>query len=256
MKNNRIIDSWNKRNPDSAADERMLSAILSQNHSRQSKRKNVNILNWKLSVPIVACLVLFVVLAGVFGNNAGWFGSKVYTVELNDGTLNFYKSDNMSTAIMDMSFCGLTLSRALTSDESRLLFGDLSVTAHGEFKVADGRLLHVEGDNGKLFNGNLKIIAASPCVPTTDTIIKGIENMSEINGVEVSAGYWITSANSKGIKNIIFYTNFTVYDIKFYVECAGDLGESDTLKAEMASAIDTLTKNKSNKFSTITFTNY
>ena len=75
MKNKQIIDSWNKIVPDGAADERMLRAILGSNRSAKTSKGGISAvdrsLNWKWLVPIAACLVLALVIAGPFLNRGG-----------------------------------------------------------------------------------------------------------------------------------------------------------------------------------------
>ena len=64
MKNNKFFDAWSKIEPDSAANARMLEAILAQNQKKIRKRypMNKNLILKRL-VPVAACLVL--VAAGV-----------------------------------------------------------------------------------------------------------------------------------------------------------------------------------------------
>jgi hypothetical protein len=75
MKNKRIIDSWSKIKPDSAADARMLNAILARNRSRKTVRERVYTVNrahnWKRLAPIAVCLVLAIAMAIPFLNRGG-----------------------------------------------------------------------------------------------------------------------------------------------------------------------------------------
>ena len=75
MKNKRIIDSWSKIKPDSAADARMLNAILARNRSRKTVRERVYTVNrahnWKRLAPIAVCLVLVIAMAIPFLNRGG-----------------------------------------------------------------------------------------------------------------------------------------------------------------------------------------
>ena len=82
MKNKRIIDSWSKAELDSAADERILFAILTRNHSASESKKG-NVFNmqkktyWKIFAPIAACLLIAIGI--FFGQNGRPF------IPLNDG---------------------------------------------------------------------------------------------------------------------------------------------------------------------------
>jgi len=249
MKNKRMIDSWNKIEPDSAADVRMLDAILARNRLGQfAKRKAFTMnkaFNWKRLAPVAACLVMIIAVTAIFGNNAGWFGSKVYTAELSGGTLSFYKSDDVGVGSLDFGF--EATGRDLTSEENVILFGGLDVTSYGLFNPTNKTLLHVEGRTR-----NTKVILAAPGLPTADWIIEGNEETSEIKGLQVTAGYFITSANSQGVKNIIYYASFALNDVPMYVESGGNLEESDTWKSEIASVIDTLIQNGTPNLSAIT----
>ena len=64
MKNRRIIDAWNRIEPDSAASARVLEAILAQT---KNEKKEVLPLNkaffWKRLAPVAACLALAVAAA-------------------------------------------------------------------------------------------------------------------------------------------------------------------------------------------------
>ena len=78
MKNNRIIASWNKIEPDDSANERMLSAILEQNRSVRGRKDKVismlrNAKAKKRMIPVTACLVVLAAVVGIVGNNLHWF---------------------------------------------------------------------------------------------------------------------------------------------------------------------------------------
>ena len=240
MKNKRIIDSWNKIEPDSTADARMLGAILARNQSGKSEKRKVSfmnkVLNFKRLAPVAVCLVMVLAVIAIFGNNAGWFSGKIYTAELDGGTLNFYKSGSPGAGSLDFGFD--VIGRELTAEENNVLFGDLGATSHGLFSALDNTLLRVEGRTG-----NTKVIFAAHSNPVTDAIIETNRKASEVNGVQVSAGYFITHANSQGIKNIIYLASFDINGVQVYVECGGNEDMGDEWKSEIISVIDTLTKN-------------
>lgn len=245
MENKRIIDSWNKIEPDSTADERMLSAILARNHSGKSERKKVypmnKTLNWKWLAPIASCFVVVVAIVGVFGNNAGWFGGKTLVSDFGDsGTLNFYKADSVGGTAgfsWDTDW-GEQIARDLTADESKVLFGELDATGYATFRSTDNALVHFEGKTGET-----KIILSATGTPVTDTVVEGNEEVSEINGIPVTAGYFVTGANSKGIKNIIYFATFDSPGATIYVERGGVESDSEALRNEISGVVDWLTKN-------------
>ena len=270
MKNERIIAAWNQVEPDSAADERMLGAILVRNQSiGQSKKEKAltmkKNLSFKRLAPVAACLIVVVAITAIIGNNAGWFDEKVYTADLAGGTLNFHKN---SVGAGSMAFVlGIDgTARDLTAEENDLLFGEAfgnySVSSHGLFSIGDEygpdkTLLHVEAmsldNDGNHIDGMKIIIAASSLGCITDTMIETDRNDSEVNGVQVSAGYWITDKNSRGERNIIYLAAYETNDVSVYIEHGGSLERSDELRSEIAFAIDTLTRKGTPIISAITY---
>lgn len=251
MKNNKIVDSWNKIEPDSTADERMLNAILARNQSSLSDKKKVHIMsksiNRKWFAPIAACFVMVVALTAIIGNNANWFGPTTFSTDLRSGeTLTFYRSDVPNTASID--FGTDVISRDLTSDENAILFGDSSAVAfYGTFNATDNSLIHLEGRIDEA-----KVIFAAPGTPLTDVVIEGVEATSDVNGIPVTAGYFITHANSQGIKNAIYFASFTLGDISVYVEVGGTESESEILRSAIGSIIERLIENGAPDLSMIT----
>lgn len=183
--------------------------------------------------PFTACLTIVIILI-IIVNRVGWY-NPVHTSELIGGTLNFYKSGNILQDSFD--FGVEVTSRELTDDENRLLFGDLSIKSMGIFNSYDQTLIHIEG-----VSDNTKVIMSYSEL-TSDWIVSGIEETSEINGVQVLAGYLITSENSQGIKNIVYYASFELNDVHVYVECGGDEKSDAIWKSEITSTVDILTQN-------------
>jgi hypothetical protein len=241
MKNRRIIASWDKVEPDAIAAERMLGAILARNHSGRPERGRASSVLQTLSgrrlVPIVACFALAITLVAVVGSNAGWFGGKALTAELGGGsTLSFYQGDLLGSTGFAFDF--ETSSRDLTASESRVLFGDLPATAHATFNTENHSFVRLEGRIGET-----KVIMAAPGMPLSDTSIEGNEAVSQVAGVPVTAGYFITDANSRGTKNIIYFASFALDDVQVYVEHGGDESNSETLRNETASVVESLIQN-------------
>ena len=88
MKNHRIIASWNKIEPDEAADERMLSAILTQNRLAHERKNQGNKLpNAKkawISWGALAACVIFIALAAVklLGDRSGASGIQEWSASM------------------------------------------------------------------------------------------------------------------------------------------------------------------------------
>ncbi|MDR1059922.1 MAG: hypothetical protein LBL83_01630 [Clostridiales bacterium] len=249
MKNRQIINSWNKIEPSRAADERMLAAILARNHSHSGQPKNgtaslVNrTLGWKRLAPLATCLALAVALigAGVLGNTAGWFGGKPFAADLgNSGTLNFYRNNSLPGAASfarDASW-GESIGRDLTEADSRALFGDLPSIGYFMFRSADNAFMHFEGHAG-----NAKIILSANGFALTDTPIDINARTSDINGIPVAAGYWISGANSKGIRAIIYTASFEHDGVSVYMEVGGEESDGNAFLAEISALVEQFTKN-------------
>ena len=255
MKNKKIMQAWQAIEPDSAADARMLEAILARNRQGgTTKMKGVTpmkTLNWKRLAPVAACLVAAVAAVAIFSST----GFNVQAVELGNGeTVNFSKTSMLLVTSMD--FGGDVVSRDLTAEENSLLFGNLPVASFGTFD-AGGRLLHAEGKSG-----NAKIILAAPGMPATDAILIGDAQGGEAvirvsltpdgDIVLVSAEYFVTKANSQGVRSIIYYATLDMDGVTAYIECGGSKSDSDSLKRELADVIDALTKHGAPDLASVT----
>lgn len=64
-----------------------------------------------------------------------------------------------------------------------------------------------------------------------DTVIVGTEKVSEINGITIVAGYFVTDPNSRGEQNAIYYATFEIGDCKVYLENGGMKDDSETIKS-------------------------
>jgi len=266
MKNKQIINSWNKIEPDITAQERMLNNVLDRVHSGANKKGEFTVKKtrkWTRLAPIAVCLIMVFAITAVIGNNSGWFGGAIYTAELDGGTLNFHKkSIGAGSMAFELGIDGTT--RDLTEEENNLLFGgvfgDNYFTSHGFFSIGDKyapdkTLLHVEattGYDGQTDGGMKIIVAASNLGYISDTLIETGRKVSEVNGVQVSAGYFITHKNSRGEKNIIYLASYETNGVTVYIECGGSLERSDEIREEIAFAIDTLTRNGTPNITAIT----
>lgn len=236
MKNKHYINSFNKVEPDEAAQERMLHQIFNKANSDNSQIRKVNFRNKKTKwlTSLAACFVLVIAVTVVVGGVTNWFSGKILTENLGNNTLNFYKANIPG---QDVSY-GDTTTRNLTAEENEILFGGLeNVTAYGFFSSAEKTLVHVEAR----ISEKTKILFSAEGYSVTDVVIEGNKKSSDILGTKVVAGYFIT--NSKGIRNIIYFADFKLNSISYYVELGGEKSESDSLRAEISSVIAVLIQN-------------
>lgn len=187
---------------------------------------------WIKWTSIAACLALAVVL-GVGTLQGRWFSSNDIATLDNGDTINFVKTDAVVGSLdMDVT------TKALTEEETQKLFADLPVVANAVFATADNQLLGIEGTIE-----NIKMVIATSDVPLLDTVIDGSEKSTEIDGVSITAGYFLTDANSKGEQTAIYYATFKLGSSTIYVENSGAKAERKTVKTDLAVAIQELIAN-------------
>jgi len=253
MKNERYIRSVGRIAPDEAAQERMLARILETarpNHPEARKADCITkTLDGKRLATIAACFVLVAALVGVFGSDAGLFGGKIYTAGRGGAAVSFHKAALPPSAEFVFDFN--VTSRDLAPDEIKALFGDAPATAAGSsqrktggatayatFNAESHSFLRLEGKIG-----GASVIVAAQGAPVTDTIIAGNENISDVYGTPVTAGYFVTKENSQGVKTIVFFAAWALGDVTEYVELAGNKADSETLSNELAAIIERLVQN-------------
>ena len=197
---------------------------------KRTKKKN----SWMKWGAIAVCLCLVVVGAFVFQN--GRLSNHEITLD-NGDTLVFAKSDTIGSEQFEVKRTNAE-SHVLTSPEIDLLFNELPVSGVVYFDKESGQFVALEGK----INDMLLAITA-PGGIFADTVIDDKETISEIEGTAVSAGYFLTDENSKGERTIIYYASFKLGQYEVYVEHAGIESNSDTVKAELANAVQDLISN-------------
>ena len=96
----------------------------------------------------------------------------------------------------------------------------------------DGSLAGLEGTVN-----NMKLIVSKADRLLRDIIVEGEENVSDVCGVSVCAGYSIMGADSKGKKTVIYYATFKSGDCMVYIEHSGPEEKEGVLRNEIASAV-------------------
>lgn len=190
--------------------------------------------NRRIRVIMAACLAFVAILsAGIIRNLAG--GRPDVAILNNGETIAFMKSDAVSGQLsMDMA----VTSRELTEGESRILFGDLPVSGYVFFHQEEHRPIGFEGK----ING-MKLVVSTSGLQLLDTIIDGIEKSTIVSGVSVSAGFFLTNANSRGVKTAIYYAAFELGGYTIYVENSGPAADRESVKNELAQTIQQLIRN-------------
>lgn len=183
--------------------------------------------NRMLWAAAAACLALVISIAIGHGRNS-------YTVTLDNGdTVNFVKS-HISYASLDFGFD--VTSRELTQEEILTFFGDLPVTA--SITEADDQII---GLTGKI--GDAKLVITASNFSLLDTIIVGTEKSSTIDDVPVTAGFFVTGPNSKGVKTAVFYAKFELDGQIFYVENAAPYPDREAAGRSLIEAVQALIQN-------------
>lgn len=204
----------------------------------QTKKKKKN--GWLKWAAMAACFAVVALSIGLF--RGGLFDANTDTANLDNGSkIVFVKSDNVGGSLaLDVN----VTKKPLTEDEISALFSDLSITANAIFLNndidADGSQ-KVIGFEGQI--GNVKIVISTSDVQLLDTVIVGTEESSEINGITITAGYFVTNPNSKGEQNAIYYATFKIGGCEVYLENGGTKDDSETTKNQLAEVIQKLIEN-------------
>ena len=189
---------------------------------------------------IAACFILIIIVSGIFIKNIKrGYETKKIVVHKNGNTIIFVKSDSIGATQSDIAFNFKEKFRSISKEESQILFNNLPFEGNVLFNMDSSKAVHMEGNIE-----NIKLIIATPGIPVSDTVIEGKETNSNVDGVPISAGYFITDPNSKGKRNIIYYATFKLGENTIYVEHAGLEENSKTIRNELTELIEELVKQK------------
>ena len=249
MKNESIIASWDMILPDKFADERMRSKIMEYQRNAQVIKQNRIM---KQLIPIVACCILAFAVATFIAVQNHWFGAKQYTVTIDHGVMLVYGKSSPKGAASyayDYEIKG----RALNAAELHTLFPTMAnIEENGfpfcTFKADTGELLRLE-----MTVDDIHIHIARSGLPATDTIIVGEESFADIEGVTVKTGYFVTAANSKGIKTVIFFAEYEMNNATIYLELAGNEKDSQQLSEKLSNTLYSLINSNIPDISAVNF---
>lgn len=190
---------------------------------------------------VAACIAVIAVLgAGMF--QSGLFGNKTDIAALDNGDkIVFAKSETAGSSI---DIDGIITTRQLTEEEMAALFPDMPVTAHAVFMTSDmdsGNSRKLIGFEGNI--GNIKMVVSTSDIQLLDTVIIGDEGSAEINGTNITAGYFVTDPNSKGEQNAIYYAALEFGSCKIYLENSGTKDNREATKNQLVEVIQKLIEN-------------
>ena len=135
--------------------------------------------------------------------------------------------------------------KPFAEEETGAIFGELPVTGSGIFRRGNsdgGEAGELIGFEGKI--GNVKIIVSAPDVWLLDTVIDGTGETTEVNGVSIAAGYFVTDPNSRGEQNVIYYGTFDIGKCRVYLENAGTKEDREAARDELAEIIQKMTESQ------------
>ena len=253
MKNEMIIASWDRILPDKAADERMRTRIMEYHRSHQSKdQASVLKRNGKKLIPIAACMILFIAVGAFIGAWNHWLGAKQYVVSLGQGETLVYEKGNPKGAA-SYAYEYEVKDRALNAEELHMLFPTIeNIEENGlpycTFKADTGELLRLE-----MVVDDVHVHVARSGLPATDVIVVGKESVADIEGVTVKTGYFVTDANSKGIKTAIFFAEYEMNDATIYIELAGNEKDSQQLSEKLSAMLLEMIDSKAPDIAAINF---
>lgn len=195
----------------------------------RSEKKTVKHKNLFVKIGAAAAVLAVVVVVGVLTavNNVDYSFTTPQGEVLNfKGTNNLLSTGEQKSLDINADF------RPLTDEEIQKLGIGLSDSA-AAFSRSTGEVMFIEG---RYHDSHIYICAGDS--DYRDAIIDtGLETVNEISGTEVKTGVFVTDANSKGIKTVIFYAEFVVSGNTVYLELGGDSADAETLGMEFTRQI-------------------
>ncbi len=161
-------------------------------------------------------------------------------------TLYFNEADSQSIAKTDIGIRG-HFWQELTDEELRAVFprltGTHGITATVNFKSnKSGASLYNIDANAVADAGLKTYIQLAPGEVVLDYGFGVETKASDVFGTPVTAGYFETEPNSKGLKNIIYFATFKLSDVAYYVELSGAKVDEEVVKNEISEIIGLLIK--------------
>ncbi len=205
----------------------------------KSKKLQKHLLKWGA---LAACLIIAI------ASTIGILTEKQpLIVELSNGDEITFSTKS------DLVFYNIAIeigdNRNLSESEASAIFGESDIEASVIFEEGTNEFIMLNGTID-----DFKIEVKRKDIPSC-IVIEGEESTSYVNDIAVTAGYYITEANSKGKRNAIVYGEFEVGNYRVYLETAGDKSELETLCNEVAKELYNLIENASLDFEVIKHSN-
>jgi len=142
MKNEKIIESWNKIEPNESAKDRMLASIINENSKHNERKENSIPMNKKILYPVAACLMIALFAVGIFnisGNESHNFGLVIANAAENTSEVVDVKSENKYDVKIPYN-CAFIIERTdgLSADEQNALFKEMKNKIDSYYKNANG----------------------------------------------------------------------------------------------------------------------
>lgn len=227
MKQAQITAAWDSILPDAAAENRMRGAVLS--YQKAYSRKAAASKRMKLlAVPAAACLALFAVLGYRFRL------TRPLHMTLENGTEIVYRAPDVSFVNAKCVWPEHSGTRMLTADELHTL---LPCSAQPDpceavFRTDTGEFIHTETRIG-----DVHVHLSKNGFPVTDVIVTGTQTYTDICGVPVTFGYFLTKPNSRGIRTAVLYVSYARSDLNYYLEIGGDEARTEELGTALGNLV-------------------
>lgn len=133
----------------------------------------------------------------------------------------------------------------LTANEIKAVFPALenthTIKATANFQSdKNGTALFNIDASAKSVSGLETYIQIAPGEIVLDYVFDSETKNSDVLGTAVTAGYFETKPNSKGLRNVIYFATFKLSDVAYYVELGGAEAKKEALKNEISELIGLL----------------
>lgn len=206
-------------------------------YEAEHKKLNIKMKIIKFIVPIAASAAIFI-LSFTLYQNARWtlpqkhisdhaFSDSQKTIT--EYQLSFNQVSNVLAANIDFSghfWCDIE-SEQLNEILPKVA-SEYTVAGTVHYSSTDGAADLVKVSALVTIDGKTDgRITIAPDRMDKEWIIDGEPDLSEIEGIPIEAGLFITDKNSKGRKNFIYYADFNIDGVAYFMECVSQNQEAE-----------------------------